>query len=314
MRIAPSLLAALAALAFPAVALAAPPGNDNYLASVPIESSPFQVTVDTTEATTQTDTYNPNREGVPFSGGTAEPLTCKGVGFGKTVWYDLLPAESAGVELSAAATGFAPAIAVYEYDPDNPKNLKLVDCTTSVGDELLLSVKGRHAYTVQIGGVAGAGGPGLNFRLNFYPDPDEDGVYAEDDACPKVAGTSNGCPPELKARPALTFDRVGTGARIASLYVDRALKGAKIVAKCSGCGSQTIKAKKAGRVVLSKLTGRTLANGRSIEIRVSLKKTGKGAYRFGATGVWVKYTYSNGKLKRQERCLNAKSGKPEKCS
>ena len=67
MRIAPSLLAALAALAFPAAALAVPPGNDNYLASVPIETSPFEVTVDTTEATTQTDTYNPNREGVPFS-------------------------------------------------------------------------------------------------------------------------------------------------------------------------------------------------------------------------------------------------------
>src|SRR3954471_15890144 len=108
MRIAPSLLAALAALAFPATALAVPPGNDNYLASVPIEASPFQVTVDTTEATTQTDTYNPNREGVAFAGGTQEPLACKGVGFGKTVWYDLLPTESGALELSVAATGFAP--------------------------------------------------------------------------------------------------------------------------------------------------------------------------------------------------------------
>jgi hypothetical protein len=314
MRIAPSLLAALAALAFPAAALAVPPGNDNYLASVPIESSPFQVTVDTSEATTQTDTYNPNREGVAFSGGTAEPLSCKGVGFGKTVWYDLLPSESAGVELSAAATGFAPSVAVYQYDPDNPKNLKLVDCTTGVGDELLVGVKGGRAYTIQLGGVGGAGGPGLNFRLDFFPDPDEDEVYAGDDDCPKIAGTSNGCPPELKARPGFTFDRVGANARIASLYVDRALKGAKIVAKCSGCGSQKLKVKKAGRVVLSKLTGRTLANGRSIVIRVTLRKSGKGTYRFGATGVYVKYTYSNGKLKRQERCLNAKSGKPEKCS
>jgi len=314
MRIAPSLLAALAALVFPAAALAVPPGNDNYLASVPIETSPFQVSVDTTEATTQPDTYNPNREGVAFSGGSPEPLACKGVGFGKTVWYDLLPTQSGAVELSVAATAFAPSVALYEYDRDNPKNLTLVDCTTGVGDTLQLGVKGGRAYTVQIGGVAGTGGPGLNFRATYFPDRDEDDEFDQLDKCPTVAGTVDGCPPELKARPGLTFDRVGTGARIAGLYVDRAVKGSKIVAKCAGCGSQTIKVKKAGRVTLSKLTGKTIANGRSVEIKVTLGRTGTGAYRFGATGAYVKYTYANGKLTRQERCLNAKSGKVEKCA
>jgi hypothetical protein len=204
-------------------------------------------------------------------------------------------------------------VAVYEYDRDNPKDMTLVDCTTGLGEELLLGLKNGRSYTVQIGGVAGAGGPGLVFRANYFPDPDEDAVYAEDDECPNVAGTANGCPPELKARPGLTFDRVGSGARIATLYVDRAVKGSKIVAKVAGGGSQTVKVKKAGRVNLTKLTGRMIANGRTVEIKVTLGKTGNGAYRFGATGVYVKYTYANGKLKRTERCVNAKSGKPESC-
>src|SRR4051794_10665509 len=154
MRFAPSLLAALAAFTFPAAAFAAAPANDNYLASQPVESSPFQVTVDTSEATTQLDTFNPNREGQPLSGGDPENLSCKGVTFGKTVWYDLLPTYSGAVELAVAATGFAPSVALYEYDPDNPKTARLIDCTTAVGGVLQPSVKGKHAYTIQVGGVA----------------------------------------------------------------------------------------------------------------------------------------------------------------
>ena len=66
-------------------------------------------------------------------------------------------------------------------------------------------------------------------------------------------------------------------------------KGAKVVAKCGGCGSQTIKAKKAGRVTLTKLVGKTRrAPARTVEIRVTLGKTGTGTYSFGATGAYVK--------------------------
>src|SRR4051794_24086143 len=106
MRIAPSLLAALAALSFPAAALAAAPANDNYLASLPIDQAEFKVTVDTTDATTQADTFNPNREGQPLNGGDPENLICKGVGFGKTVWYDLAPRYFGSVDIFAAASSF----------------------------------------------------------------------------------------------------------------------------------------------------------------------------------------------------------------
>ena len=55
------LAAAIAAATLaggPALAAAAPPPNDAYLASLPVDVSPFKATVDTTEATTQTDLAN----------------------------------------------------------------------------------------------------------------------------------------------------------------------------------------------------------------------------------------------------------------
>ena len=98
MRIAPSLLAALAALSFPAAAAAAPPVNDNYLASTAIglPRTELVTTVDTTEATLQADIFQPNADGQPLGGGPAEPATCNGVPFGKTVWYDLAPPTDYG--------------------------------------------------------------------------------------------------------------------------------------------------------------------------------------------------------------------------
>jgi hypothetical protein len=314
MRIAPSLLAALAALAFPAAALAAPPANDNYLASVPVQSAEFQVTVDTSEATTQADTFNPNREGQPLTGGDPENLSCKGVGFGKTVWYDLAPTYSGAVDLFAASSSFAPAVALYEYDPNNPKTVRLIDCTTAVGGHIREDVEGKHAYTVQLGGVGGAGGP-LNFEADYFPDRDEDGEFDALDKCPRVAGTVGGCPPELKAVPAINYLAAGGGIRITRLVVDRVPKGAKVVAKCSGCGTQTVKAKKAGRVTLTKLIGRTVRAGGNVEIRVTLRKTGNGDYRFGATGNYFRWPVSGGRAgTRVTRCLNVKSNKPERCS
>ena len=94
-------LTAAACASAPALASAAPPVNDNYLASLPVDQAEFTATTDTTEATTQPDLFNPNRDGQPLGGGAAEPLTCKGTAFGKTVWYDLAPQVDGGVQLRA---------------------------------------------------------------------------------------------------------------------------------------------------------------------------------------------------------------------
>src|SRR3954447_6225839 len=126
-------LTAAACVAAPAAASAAPPVNDNYLSSLPVDQVQFTATADTTEATTQADLFNPNRDGQPLGGGAPEPLDCKGTPFGKTVWYDLAPQVSGGVQLRAS--GFQTVVAVYEWNPQDSKISKLVDCSPNAGGD-----------------------------------------------------------------------------------------------------------------------------------------------------------------------------------
>ena len=91
-------------------------------------------------------------------------------------------------------------------------------------------------------------------------------------------------------------------------------KGAKVTARCAGCGSQTITAKKQGRVSLNKLVGRTARAGGSVEVKITMRRTGTGRYRFGATGISFKWPVaSDGLGKRVLSCLNVKTGKSERC-
>ena len=317
MRIALAFLAAAAALAVPSVAAAAPPPNDNYLASLPVSNQPeVSVNGDSTEATTQGDLFNPNRDGQPLGGAGPEPLNCKGTGFGKTVWYDLAPQEETGADIRAVATGFVPVVALYEWAASDSKIRSLVDCTATLGASLLPTLEAGHHYTVQVGGAGGTGGP-FTINIDTFPDPDGDGVFAEQDKCPEVPGVerAGGCPPELKVVPSVGFTAAGGGIAISRLSIDRVPKGAKVVARCSGCGSQTITAKKLGRVTVSKLVGRTVRAGGTIEVRVTLGKTGTGNYRFGATGSLFRWPVRAGGLgARQTRCLAAGTGKVQACS
>ncbi|HWK27295.1 MAG TPA: hypothetical protein VNS09_12080 [Solirubrobacter sp.] len=315
----PVLAAAAALLSAPAIAAAAPPDNDNYLSSLPVDNLEFRASVDTTEATTQPDLFNPSRTGAPLSGGGAEPLDCNGTAFGKTVWYDLAPAVDGGVQLRATA-GFQTAVAVYEWDgsetsPTASKIKRRVACSPNAGvDDLLFDVKGKRNYTIQVGGVGGAGGP-VALSVDFFADRDGDGVLDALDKCVKVPGVSRygGCPPQLQVAPSLGFD-AGGGIAITRLNVDRVPKGAKVTARCTGCGSQTVKAKRFGRVSLSKLVGKRVAAGGTVELRVTLGHSGKGQYKFGATGAYFKWPVrANGLGPRLTRCLNVKSAKIERC-
>jgi hypothetical protein len=314
------LLAAAAAAAFggaPALAAAAPPVNDNYLASFPIERVDFAVNVDTSEATTQPDLFNPSSSGLPLGGGPPEPTNCKGVEFGKTVWYDLPLKVDAGVQIRA--TGFNTVVAVYEWSEENSQITRTVDCSPNAAvEDLLLSLKGGRNYTIQVGGAAGEGGL-LNLRVDVFLDSDGDGVLDEEpDRCRTTPGIKafGGCPPPLRGvvNPSIGFQRFGNGLRITRLVVDSVPKGARVVARCSGCGSQTVKVKRRGRVSLNKLVGKFVANGNSITLRVTLKRTGKGKYRYGATGVLFTWPVRDGATgKRTTKCLNVKTAKPERC-
>lgn len=308
MRIVPSLIAAVvSAAAVASPALAAPPVNDNYLASIPVDRVEFSSTVDTTEATTQPDLFNPSRDGQPLGGGTTENTTCKGTAFGKTVWYDLAPQADGAVEVAANAVGFAPVVAVYEWNQSNSQITRMLDCNATPGGRMPLQVKKGRSYTIQVGGAAAAGGA-TTLTVDYFPDTDGDGQYDALDKCPAVPGVERfgGCPPELKVVPSVGFDRTGNGVRIARLVVDRVPKGAKIVARCSGCGSTTVKAKKQGRVSLDKLVGKSVRAGGNIEIRVTLGRAGTGTYKFGATGSSFKWpVQASGLGTRTTRCIKA---------
>ncbi len=299
----------------PALAAAAPPANDNYLSSLPVDKTEFTATADTTEATTQPDVFNPSRDGQPLGGGAPEPLDCKGTSFGKTVWYDLAPQVDGGVQIRA--TGFQTVVAVYEWNARDSKITRLVDCSANAGaDDLLIDVEGKKNYTIQVGGAGGAGGL-MNLKVDFFPDTDSDSVLDALDKCPKVPGIERfgGCPPELRVVPSIGFDGNGAGITIKRLIVDKVPKGAKVVARCTpGCGSQTIKAKRLGRVSLTRFVGRSAPAGAKVSIRVTLGRTGKGRYVFGATGSYFEWPVRAGGLgPRRTRCLNVKTSKIERC-
>jgi hypothetical protein len=308
MRIAPTLLATAVALAaFAAPALAAPPVNDHYLASLPVDRVEFASSVDLTEATTQADIFNPSRDGQPLGGGTTENTVCKGTPFGRTAWYDLTPQADGAVEISAAATGFSPVVVVYEWSQSNSQITRMVDCTPVAGGRLQLEVERGRSYTIQLGGAGGLGGP-ATLNVDYFPDTDGDGEYDPLDKCPEVRGIARfgGCPPELRVSPGVSYDRTGGGIELTRLDVDRVPKGARVVAKCTGCGSQTLRVKKTGTVSLGRLLGKTVRNGGSIELRITLGPTGRGNYRFGATGSYFKWPVrANGLGKRVSRCITA---------
>jgi hypothetical protein len=309
-----ALLTAAACSTAPSLAAAAPPPNDNYLASSTIASSPFSDAVDTSEATTQPDLLDPSAQGQPLGGDGPENTTCNGVAFGKTVWYDLQPPSDGGVEIDTA--GFDAAVTVYEWSPQTSKITKTVSCQNTAGptEDEQLDVKGGKAYTFQVGGVGGAGGS-LSFKLEYFPDADGDTVLDALDKCKTTPGIERfgGCPPTLKGKVGPKYSLQGT--RILSLFVDSVPKGAKVIARGAGV-SQTVKAKRAGRVTLSKLIGRTASVGTNVDIKVTLGPTGTGTYKYGATGVFYRWKVTAGGLKSTPtRCLHVgSSSKIERCS
>jgi len=308
------VLAAAALLLAPAAVVAAPPVNDAYLASLPVDNAEFTATADTTEATTQPDLFNPSRSGQPLGGGAPETTNCKGTAFDKTVWYDLAPQADGGVAIRA--TGFATVVAVYEWSEATSQIRRMVDCsTTTSADDLIVDVRARRNYTIQVGGAGGAFGL-MSLKVDYFPDRDRDGEFDALDSCPTVPGIArfDGCPPELRAVPSINYDRVGGGIRITRLVVDRVPKGAKVVARCSGCGSQTVTARRQGRVTLSRMIGRAVGSGGAVEVRVTMGRTGSGTYRFGATGSSFTWPVANGRLgTRVARCLNVRTGRKERC-
>jgi hypothetical protein len=321
-RLVLSAAAAAAALAFPAAAAAVPPPNDNYLASTSIVPerggvTEYTDTVDTSEATTQADTFNPNRDGQPFAGGDPEPTSC-GAGqpaFGRTAWWDFEPPQ-AGIAEFKASGGFEVVLAVYEWSEQTSRITRTVRCQNEAvgGETMLLEVRKGTNYTAQVGGVNNAGGP-VNFALTYFSDTDRDDELDVTDDCVRRQGTSNGCPPELRAAPRIRYDGAGGGIRITSLAIDDALRGARVEVRCRRCGRRvTARARRGGVLRLNRFVGRFVPNGDRIEVRISQPRARSGRYRFGAIGKYYRWPVTGDGLgDRLSRCMNPGSRRPISC-
>jgi hypothetical protein len=314
----------------PSAAVAQPPGNDAYLLSTIIGQSkttatrpaPFQTTVDTTEATTQADLFDPDPLGTATSGGGAEPTSCFGVQYGKTVWYDLQPSIPGAVEMTTAS-GFPTVIALWQYDPQTDLLIKPeVDCqaSSSLTNDLAepTELQAHRRYTVQIGGAqtaSGIGGGPIDLTVTFFPDHDGDGVLDGNDDCPTLKGVQRfgGCPPEIVPIPHYSYGP-GSIAKLSQFSLDRIPGGSRVLARCGGCG-RTVRATakpNASSITLGGLAGRAIGPGNKLEIWVTKAPSGTGQFKYGAIGAYIAYTIKSGVLtNRIVRCLMPGSMTPQ---
>ena len=309
-------------LGAPATASAAPPPNDNYLASTTIRTASggmpreYRDQVDTTEATTQPDTFNPNRDGLPFAGGDPEPTSCGAAGpsYGKTAWWDFRPPSAGGVEIKAEGAHDV-VIAVHRWSASTSRITRTVLCRNAER-VLLPDVRRGTDYTVQVGGANDTGGP-VSFSLDWFPDRDADGILDAVDKCDRRKGIERfgGCPPELRSGARLRYDGVGSGIRITSMAVDGVPRGARAEVRCRRCGrAVSRRASRSGVLQLRGFVGRVLPAGDRIEVRITRGRTGRGRYRFGAIGKYFRWpVVAGGVGDRVVRCLQPGSRRPTRC-
>ena len=234
--------AALTAAASPALPLWPPPRRRPTTTTcprLPVDQVEFTATVDTTEATTQPDLFNPNRDGQPLGGGAAEPTACKGTAFGKTVWYDLAPQvrrrpAAAGDRLPDGRRGLRvePAgLADHAAGRLQRQRRRRRPAAESRGQEELHD-PGRRSGRRRRRAHASTRRSSRTRRRRILDDPL--------DKCPTVPGIERfgGCPPELRVVPQHRLRRHASGITITRLFVDRVPKGAKVVATCSAAAGR----------------------------------------------------------------------------
>lgn len=308
-RLSLAVVALLIAVTPVAPAQAAPPRNDNYLASLRINDGTgalparFGETVDTTEATTQPDLFDPSRDGQPFGGSGPEPTSCaEAASYAATVWYDFVPPTPGAVTFTT--TGFDSVIAVYEFDLETAQLGKLIVCqnkSAGVVERRAIQrpLRAGRSYTVQVGGVNGAAGL-LDLAFEWFPDRDGDEVFDEaPDKCADLPGIPafGGCPPVVRGSPRLTVVRTGAAVRVQRLVVDRGDRGARIRVSCRRCGPAVrARVTRGGTLRLGGFEGRTVAAGDRIEVRLTRPRSGSGRFRNGAIGRVVRWPITSAGL------------------
>jgi len=283
------------------------PINDDYLQSLRLNEPGQRLERkdtlgdrrDASNASVQPDLFNP-----PSSGGPAEPTQCQGVSYGRTIWYDFYPDVSGLARIRAS--GYDTVISVVPFNRSTGQpNLGALLCSnasSSTTEEFLVRVRRRGSYSIQLGGVADAGGS-LEFLFDFLADTDGDGVLDDVDRCKRLDGPErrSGCPPRLKGEVTLRARPTAGGIALVGLKVS-ATSGSRVVVRCSrGCRRQV---KRARRIVgFPRLRGRRLPAGSKLVVRVTKR---------GAIGAYTSYTIRSGNFKKVERCTNPGSSRPRK--
>jgi hypothetical protein len=300
-----AVLTALAVTCAP-TALAQAPQGDNYLDSLGLNAPGERLDRtntlgdqrNTTNFTVQPDLFNP-----PQNGGPAEPTTCEGAGVGKTAWYDFYPDVQGRARIRAS--GFDTFVAMMPFNrqtfvPDLNRRL-CFNRSASTSEEVFFDVAEGGAYTVQVGGVNGAGG-NLEFLFDFLADTDGDGVFDDIDRCRRLAGSAKGgCPPRLRADSSLRAQPTAGGIEVLALSVT-APRRSRVSVSCSrGCRSEVKRAR--STVNFRRIRGSNLSAGSRIVIRVTRRR---------AIGTYIAYRVLRGNFKKTERCLNPGSRKPRK--
>jgi hypothetical protein len=313
-------------------AAAAAPPNDNYLSSGTIPQAAttavathllvFHNSQNLTDATTQPDLFNPDRDGNPFGGGGPEPVSCDGVTYGRTVWYDLDPVVNEGVELQAK--GLPNVIAIYRWSAATTKIVSRVGCQVDFGagtNTVNLPQELQHGddYTVQVGALqtpTGLASGTLSFTATILPDHDGDGTYDPFDKCPTLAGVARdgGCPPVLSPIIGDSFSTSGAGLALHVLKITGVPAGTHAEVRCScGLKESGSAGAKGTAITLTAFANRTLPFGAALQIWVSKPSSGNGNYRFGAIGSYGKYAITSAGFKlKQKGCLMPGSLKPQR--
>jgi hypothetical protein len=282
--------------------------GDNYLESSPLNAPGSRLErrdtlvdyVNTAFATTQP---------LLLPGGPPEPTTCGPAPYGKTVWYDFYPDVHGFMQIRAETVppGFNPVIGATRFDRATGRPLGNFLCANDSNlssETFLVEVNRRRAYTTQIGGVNNTGG-NLTMRFDFVPDIDADGIFDENDSCPRIPGSrrGRGCPPRLRADVKLRARPTATGVQIVGLSV-AASRRSRVEVACSRrrC-RRTVIRRIRRRTGIRRLTNVNLPAGTDVVIRVT---------RRGAIGAWIRYRISRGDFRKTQRCLNPGSRKPRR--
>jgi len=295
-------------------ALAAQPANDDYLSATRLEAGSKSVTDSTvtTDATTQVNVLAPDRSG------PAEPTSCLGTSYGKTVWYVFRSPRRGVTELRAG--GFDAVVAVYNYDAATSALGSRVACADKAAGsaDLFVPVRAGRSYAVQIGGEDRGAGPAsgtLQLGFDVFGDADGDGILDELDQCPRRRGVQAGagCPPRLNALPTMRWVAAGAAVKVLSLIVAGAPRGARVELRCRrNCSVHQVAHVKRPGVVKLRNAAATLQSGSSLELRVTVPASAGGDYRYGAIGKYFRFDIKGGDLHRTDGCLLPGSRAPRR--